>query len=96
MMVLRKLLSLANSEREEAVAWLLIGAIFFAMRSCEYLHTTGEETKRTKIVRVGKIIFKKGSRILPHSSEQLSKADLVRIVFEFQKNDHRDVMIHMF
>ena len=49
MMVLRKVLELAVSQREKAIAWLLIGALFFAMISCEYLKVAPEETKRTKI-----------------------------------------------
>ena len=54
MMVLRKMLELTVvSEREKAIiAWLLIGALFFAMRFCEYLKVAPEETKRTKIIRV--------------------------------------------
>ena len=45
MLVLRKMLDLASSERDKAVSWLLIGAIFFAMQSCEYLKTAAEEKK---------------------------------------------------
>ena len=39
LMVLRKMLHLSTSEREFAVPWLVIGALFFAMRSCKYLKT---------------------------------------------------------
>jgi hypothetical protein len=96
MMVLRKMMALSTSEREKAVSWLLIGAIFFAMRSCEYLQTASEDKKRTKIVRIGNIIFKKGNSIINHSDPLLQSSDLVRIKFVFQKNDKRDVCIHMF
>ena len=96
MMVLRKYLELANTQREAAAAWLLIGAIFFAMRSCEYLHTSTESTKRTKVIRVGSITFKKGHSTIDHSHPELHKSDMVRIRFEYQKNDRRDVYIHMF
>ena len=96
MMVLRKMMDLATSERDIAVTWLLIGAIFFAMRSCEYLKTASEESKRTKIIRVGNLVFKKGNRILNHNDPNLDKADLVRVRFVFQKNDKRDVQVHMF
>ena len=95
-MVLRKMLHLSNSERDRAVSWLVIGALFFAMRSCEYLKTASEEKKRTKIIRIGNITFKKGSKILDHSNPDLTTSDLVRIRFVFQKNDKRDVCIHMF
>ena len=96
MSVLRKMHDLATSSREKATAWLLTGAIFFAMRSCEYLHTTTESTKRTKVITVGNIIFKKGTSIVHHSDPNLHMSDLVRITFEYQKNDKRDVCIHMF
>ena len=70
---------------------------FFAMRSCEYcLKTAAEEKKRTKIVRIGNITFKKKNKILSHSSKELEKADLVRVRFSFQKNDKCDVCVHMF
>ena len=45
MMVLRNILELTVSEREKAIAWLLIGALFFAMRYCEYLTVASEEKK---------------------------------------------------
>ena len=50
MMVLRKMMELSSSERDLAVTWLLIGAIFFAMISCEYLKTAETSRKRTRIV----------------------------------------------
>ena len=97
MKVLRKMHELAETDWDRAVSYLLIGAIFFAMRSCEYLKTAARDgDKRTKIIRMGGIMFKKNGRILPHSSTDLHTADLVRIKFEFQKNDRRDVCIHMF
>ena len=96
LMVLRKMLNLSNSKRDLAVSWLAIGALFFAMRSCEYLKTASEEKKRTKIIRVGNITFKKVNKILDHSDLDLTSADMVRIRFIFQKNDKRDVCIHMF
>ena len=96
MMVLRKMTDLSSSKLEIATSWLLIGAIFFAMQSCEYLRTALEETKRTKIVRLKNITFKKDNKILKHNSTLLEKVDLVRIRFCFQKNDKRDVCVHMF
>ena len=42
---------IAESKLDIALSWLFIGAIFFAMRSCEYLKTTANEgSKRTKIL----------------------------------------------
>ena len=96
MMVLRKMMELAISEREKSIAWLLIGAIFFAMRSCEYCKTTAEENKRTRILRMKNIVFKTKNRVTRHSDRNLTDADLVQITFEYQKNDKRDVRVHMF
>ena len=96
MIVLRKMMELSISARDRATTWLLIGAIFFAMRSCEYLKTSAEEKKRTKIIRIGDILFKKENRIVNHDDSSLHTSDLVRIQFRFQKNDRRDVCIHMF
>ena len=96
MMVLRKNHELATTPQEKASSWLMIGAIFFAMRACEYTQTNTEATNRTKIIRIGNITFKKGPGIVNHSDPNLHNSDLVRIRFEYQKNDRRDVYIHMF
>ena len=97
MSVLRKMEEMAKSPWQIATVWLLIGAIFFAMRSCEYLSTnTPEQDRRTKILRLRNIIFRKDGITIPHSSEQLEQSDIVMIIFEYQKNDKRDVQIHMF
>ena len=96
MKVLRKMHELSTTDRDKAIAWLSIGAIFFAMRSCEYLRTAAEETKRTKMIRVGNITFKKNGKVLSHSHPELHKSDMVKIRFTYQKNDRRDVCIHMF
>mmetsp|Transcript_28648 Transcript_28648/g.33301 ORF Transcript_28648/g.33301 Transcript_28648/m.33301 type:complete len:304 (-) Transcript_28648:414-1325(-) len=97
MMVLRKMLDLSDSHWETAVSWLLIGAIFFAMRSCEYLETnTKEEYRRTKILRLKNIAFKKNGGIVQHNDPDLADSDLVIVTFEFQKNTKRDVQVHMF
>jgi hypothetical protein len=97
MRVLRKMHDLAETNWDNAVTHLLIGAIFFAMRSCEYLKTSARDgEKRTKVIRLGNILFKKNGKVLPHSASNLHTADLVRLRFEYQKNDRRDVSIHMF
>ena len=68
----------------------------FAMRSCEYLQTADKSMKRTKIIRIGNIRIKTGTCVVDHSSPKHHLCDLVQITFEFQKNDKRDVRIHMF
>ena len=70
---------------------LTIGAFFFAMRSCEYTHTSG--TKRTKLLRLRNIRFFVKHREIPHLDPHLADADSVSITFEYQKNDQRNVTI---
>ncbi len=90
---------MSSTEWEIALTYLLILALFFAMRSCEYLETRyAEESKRTKILRCRNITFKKDGKRLSHSLslEILASADMVIILFEFQKNDWRNHSVHMF
>ena len=91
---------LSISPWELVLTQLLILALFFAMRSCEYLKTRyPEESRRTKILRVSNFVFKKADgRVIHHSAslETLISADLVIITFEFQKNDWRNHSVHMF
>jgi hypothetical protein len=68
---------LASTDWEIAASWLLIGAIFFAMRSCEYLDTNSTESKRrTKILRLRNIVFKStdGRLLRADSNEDLTKS----------------------
>ena len=96
MFVIRKIMELAITDKQIALAWLLVGAIFFAMRSCEYLKTVHkEDSKRTKILRLKNIIFKKNRKTLDHTDEEIVSADLVIIKFEFQKNNIRNKSVHM-
>ena len=91
---------LSISPWELVLTQLLILALFFAMRSCEYLKTRyPEESRRTKILRVSNFVFKKADgRVIHHSAslETLISADLVIITFKFQKNDWRNHSVHMF
>ena len=96
-MILRKMYELANSHKELALNQLCIGAIFFAMRSCEYLLTShNEDSKRTKTLRMRNIKFKKDGNLLHNNSPDLPFSDLVIITFEFQKNNRRNKAVHMF
>ena len=56
-----------------AMDQLLVGALFFAMRSCEYTSTPNQSEKRTKLLRLRNIrIFTRDKRgfmkTIPHSS----------------------------
>ena len=96
-MVLRKMHNLASSPWQIATAQLLIGAIFFAMRSCEYLETnTHESNRRTRITRLKNFVFRRDGKTIAHDDPNLTESNIVIVTFEFQKNDKRDVSIHMF
>ena len=71
--------------RETARATLLAGALFFAMRSCEYSHTKTKGQK-TKPIRPRDIIFRIGPEIIPHDDVRLFLSDNVEITFRDQKN----------
>ena len=96
-MVLRKMMELSITDFQKIQTWLLIGAIFFAMRSCEYLRTTyRKENKRTKIIQLKNIIFKNKGKVVKHDSNNLVLSEMVMITFEFQKNNVRNKSVHMF
>ena len=67
---------------------LTIFAFFFAMRSCEYLKTTGE--RRTNPLRMEHLVFRRGNKLVPHDNPDLELADTVTITFEYQKRDLRN------
>ena len=91
------MMNLSITEKDKAKACLLIGAIFFAMRSCKYLKTSVDENKkRTKILRTRNFCFKKHSKVLCHSSSGLITAYMVIITFEFQKNKMWNKSVHMY
>lgn len=85
---------LATTEEDKALSRLSIGAYFFAMRSCEYLHVSGE--RRTRRLQLRNIRFFRGSREIDRSDPDIHTADAVSITFDFQKNDKRNVTITMY
>ena len=67
------------------------------MRSCKYLITANkEENKRTNILRLRTIQFKKNNINISHHSTNITFSDLFIITFEFQKNNKRNKAVHMF
>ena len=60
---------------DTAVAYLLSGALFFAMRSCEYTMTKNFSHQRTKTITVGNVRFYKNKREMrtgsPSSTQQM-------------------------
>jgi hypothetical protein len=89
--LLRRLFQLSHKRRLRAneydhAADLIIGAFFFAMRSCEYTLTA--IPGRTKRVTLGNLIFRDAQKhVITHSDPSLlSKAEFITIVFADQKN----------
>lgn len=68
---------------------LMLGAFFFAMRGCEYVHTP--RPGKTKQVAVQDIHFRDRQRhVIPHGHPLLSSlASSVTITFRDQKNRHK-------
>ena len=80
------------SAAEKAASQLAIGAFFFAMRSCEYVHVTG--SRRTKPLRLRNIRFFKRNRVMSLHDHGLTTATAVSITFEHQKTDVRHETVH--
>ena len=89
--VFRRILTaaLSGSAHDMAVAYLLLGAVFFALRSCEYSQTPRSSTQRTKTLEVGSITFRLHLAIIPHNDPRLQDADTVTLEFIDQKNGRR-------
>ena len=88
-LMLRCALRWASTKRETLIAHLLIGAFFFACRSCKYVRTFGEP--RTKILAVEDIQFLKKVKntilIVDPTEEGITA---VRLKFRQQKNLVKD------
>ena len=81
---LRIILTSAKSPRQIFIAHLIIGAFFFACRSCEYSTTPSEP--RSKILKCGDIrFFNKENSILVNSTIDV-EASCMSIIFRMQKN----------
>ena len=94
--MIRKLHTIKSSVENIAIAQLCTGAIFFAMRSCEYLRTNiAEEKRQTKTLRLRDLRFYKKGRELKHSDPHLANADTITVTFEFQKSDERHESVTM-
>jgi len=91
-----KLYSKSNDPQAIAVSQLIVGAFFFAMRSCEYSKTTSPtESKRTKIVSIGDVRFFRHSQLIQHKDDTLQDVDIVSITFRSQKNGEKNQTISM-
>lgn len=75
---------------------MITGAIFFAMRPCDYLKVSASEQCRTKVIILQNLSFFQYGHDLPHNHSELHAVDTITITFVFQKNDERneDVTMH--
>ena len=78
----------SRSQFQIATCQLIIIALFFAMRSCEYTKTPSSEETKTKQIQVGDIKFyNKNRKVIKHNAKDIRKrATLVAILFRSQKN----------
>jgi hypothetical protein len=81
-----------STPAEKAPAGLAIGAFFFAMRSCEYVHVTG--TRRTKPLQLQNLRFFQNNRVMSLDDPDLCSATALSITFGFQKTDVRNETVH--
>ena len=92
LVVFRHRLRMAALPREQARAWLVGGALFFALRSCKYLFV-GIEERKTRPTRACDVVFRDGHRVIPHDNPTLHLADTVSIDFGDQKSNIRDEIV---
>jgi hypothetical protein len=78
----------ATTQFDIGMAHLCIGALFFAMRSCEYTLVKG--TRHTKTLTLGDIRFFRGRHPMEFHDPDLHLADTVSWTFHYQKRDQRD------
>ena len=91
MIVFERLWRNKATKFDAAIGELVNGALFFAMRSCEYSTVTGE--RKTKLLTINDIRFFKNRKRMGNSNRNLHTADTVSITFRFQKNKHKDETI---
>jgi len=74
---------------------LMTGALFFGMRPCEYLKTSG--IRKTKLLRLKNVRFFKQKRELDkvNNTNELLNSTTISITFESQKNNEKDDIITM-
>jgi len=84
-----------RSTELRAIRKLTTVAIFFAMRSCEYLKVTQAEKRRTDILRLRNLRFFKDGKLIEHDDPHLEFLDCIALTFEMQKKDEKnDTVTH--
>lgn len=84
------------TETQRAVCQLAIGAFYFACRSCEYVKVSQAELRRTDILRLRNVQFRRNGAFIQHNDPELEYADSVSLTFEMQKKDERNETVTQF
>ena len=79
-----------STELQQAVGQLTALAIFFAMRSCEYLKVTQAKKRQTDILRLRNLRFFRDGKLIEHSDPHLEFSDCISITFKMQKKDEKN------
>lgn len=87
--VVRTVTENQSTEQSRAIADLVVIALYFAMRSCEYSKVPQSEDRKTKVISVDNVQFYMNGRYLEHDDPHLTQADFVSLTFEEQKNGEK-------
>jgi hypothetical protein len=87
--VLLEIATLQLTELQQAVAQLAIAAFYFACRSCKYVKVTQAKLRRTDILRLRNLLFRRHGAVMHHNNPELEFADSISATFETQKKDKR-------
>ena len=85
----------SRSQAQKATCQLIIVALFFAMRSCEYVKTPNSVHAKTKQIQLNDVKFydKQRKIIRQRSPDLKTRAHLVAITFRSQKNKEKFEMV---
>ena len=87
--MLRHAIEISTTPLETACAVLAGGALFFCMRSCEYVKVPDQHDKKTKLLCLRNIRFFVDDKETKYNDKWFSKANTVSITFEDQKNGNK-------
>jgi len=77
------------TDKNKHIGLLATGALFYGMRSCEYLGVRNAQQKQTKLLKIENFKFFIKNRKLDNHKDNLMKADFLAITFVSQKNGEK-------